>query len=73
MENLPGGAKTMGGLPLTVFADLHKKTPRIFGTKTAGFLHKNGSASMSVHRFRGSPTDFQELLNSYQINDKLKL
>ena len=58
MENLPGGAKTRGGLPLTVFADLHKKNPRIFETKTAGFLHKNGSASMFVHRSRGSPSDF---------------
>ena len=59
MENLSSGAKTRGGLPLTVFADLHKKNPRIFGTKTAGFLHKNGSASMSIPNASGSRSDFQ--------------
>jgi len=37
-----GVAEMVYGLPLDVFAELHKKNPRIFGTKTAGFFHKNG-------------------------------
>jgi hypothetical protein len=36
------GAENEYRLPLDVFAELHKKNPRIFGTKTAGFFHKNG-------------------------------
>ena len=36
------GAENEYRLPLDVFAELHKKNPRIFRTKTAGFLHKNG-------------------------------
>ena len=49
VKNLTGGAGTGNELPLDVFADLHKKNPRIFGTKTAGFLHKNGKRAGSFH------------------------
>ena len=33
---------------LYVFADLHKKNPRTFGTKAAGFLQKNVKPAVSL-------------------------
>ena len=40
----------------------HKKNPRIFGRKTAGFFPKNVKTSMSVPAYRGNPFDFKEFL-----------
>jgi hypothetical protein len=44
-KNLMGGAEAETSRIRTSLAFSHKKNPRIFGTKTAGFFHKNGSAS----------------------------
>jgi hypothetical protein len=46
------GAEKGCGLPLDVFADLHKKNPVIFETKIAGFLHKNGKRALSLMPMR---------------------
>jgi len=39
------------GLPLDVFADLHKKKPRTFGNESRRFLTQKRKASMSVFHF----------------------
>jgi hypothetical protein len=52
LKNLESGAEAEAKVPLDVFADLHKKNPVIFGTKIAGFLHKNGKRALSLMPMR---------------------
>jgi hypothetical protein len=46
-KNLTGGAGTGYGLPLDVFADLHKRKNQISLEKSDFFLHKNGKRACS--------------------------
>ena len=60
-KNLRSGAVTRYELPLDVFADLHKKNPRSFGTKPAGFLQKNGKRACSYLVTAEAPRIFKTL------------
>ena len=58
MKNLTGGAGKGYGLPLDVFADLHKKKKVIFVCENHLFLTQKRKASMSVSFYCGSQSDF---------------
>ena len=56
------GAEKGCGLPLDVFADLHKKKKIVFTCENNLFLTQKRKASMSVYFFCGSPSDFFRFL-----------
>ena len=58
-KNLRGGADSGRGLPLDVFADLHKRIRGFSPAKTAGFLHKNGKRACLRPEAAGAPQIFK--------------
>jgi len=58
-KNLRGGADSGRGLPLDVFADLHKRIRGFSPAKTAGFLHKNGKRACLRQEAAGAPQIFK--------------
>ena len=71
-KNLRGGADSGRGLPLDVFADLHKRIRGFSPAKTAGFLHKTESEHVCGRKLR-EPLRFLKFPFRAQIIKSQKL
>lgn len=61
IKKMTVGAGKVYRLPLSVFADLHKKKKMIFACENHFFLTQKRKASMSVYFSGGSTSDFLDV------------